>query len=133
MSILTFAQALLQAEAQARSTLAPELHERLSAAVSLVKDGRVFQATDGTWQVASASTEGLVYSVNGTCSCEDHHYNKPPKGLCKHRLAMYLSQRTVQLMQEAPAPVVPVAVQEAQEATSPAQAPVETSHALEYR
>lgn len=38
-STLTFTQALMQAEAQARSTLAPELHERLSAAVALVQAG----------------------------------------------------------------------------------------------
>jgi hypothetical protein len=60
MSTSTFSEALIQAEAQARSTLAPELHERLSAAVALVTDGAVFQTTDGTWQVDSSSREGLV-------------------------------------------------------------------------
>jgi hypothetical protein len=104
MSTLTFHQALLQAETQARSTLAPGLHERLSAAVALVSEGRVFQATDGTWQVDSSSTEGLTYSVNGSCSCEDHHYNKP--AYCKHQLAMFLSRRALQVMQAPPAHVV---------------------------
>src|SRR5262245_39142783 len=108
----TFPQALMQAEAQARSTLAPALHERLSAAVALVKDGRVFQTAQGTWQVESTSTEGLTYSVNGVCSCHDVHYNHPPRGLCKHRLSMYLSQRVLTLMAQPPAPVVPEAVPE---------------------
>jgi hypothetical protein len=47
MPNLTLTQALTQAEAQARSTLPVALHERLSAAVSLVKDGRVFQDSGG--------------------------------------------------------------------------------------
>jgi len=102
MSPTTFAAALTQAEAQARSTLDVALHERLSAAVSLVRAGRVFQDSAGEWQVDSSSQEGLVYDVNGTCSCRDIHYNKPPKGLCKHRLAMFLSQRVLTLMQQAP-------------------------------
>ena len=71
-STLTFTQALTQAEAQARSTLAPALHERLSAAVALVQDGRVFQANDGSWQVDSASNEGKKHTVNGTCDCALH-------------------------------------------------------------
>jgi hypothetical protein len=107
---LSFSAALLQAEAQARSTLPVELHERLSCAVSLVHDGKVFQMTDGTWQVSSSSQEGRVYSPNGTCSCDDLHFNKPPQNLCKHRLAMFLSQRVITLMQQPPKPVVPVPV-----------------------
>jgi hypothetical protein len=93
MTTLTFTQALVQAEAQARSTLDVALHERLSAGVALVQDGLVFQTTDGTWQVHSSSQEGRVYAVNGLCQCDDHHYNKPAQGLCKHRLAMFLSAR----------------------------------------
>ena len=103
----TFHHALLQAEAQARSTLDVALHERLSAAVALVKTGRTFQASDGTWLVESTSEAGRVYSVNGVCACSDHHYNRPPQGLCKHRLAMFLSQRVLTLMRQPPAPVVP--------------------------
>jgi hypothetical protein len=110
MPTLTFSQALLQAEAQARSTLDEALHERLSAGVALVKDGRVFQDSAGLWQVDSSSQEGLVYSVNGSCHCDDVHYNKPPKNLCKHRLAVFVSQRVITLMQQPPKPVVPVPV-----------------------
>lgn len=111
MHHLTFSQALDLAESQARSTLDPVLAERLSCAVSLVKDGRVFQASDGSWQVDSTSREGLVYTVNGTCSCDDVHYNKPSNGLCKHRLSVYLARRVQQLLDQPPAPVVPTVVE----------------------
>ena len=107
MSHLTLTQALAQAEAQAHSTLPPELHERLRGAVALVKEGRVFQTTAGAWQVESTSPAGLTYTVNGTCACQDAHYNHPPQGLCKHRLAMFLSQRVLSLMQPPAAPGVP--------------------------
>ena len=109
MTTLTFHQALTQAEAQARSTLDAALHERLSCAVSLVRDGRVFQTSAGLWQVDSSTTAGLTYSVNGTCSCEDYHFNKPR--YCKHQLAMFLSQRVLSLMRQPAAPVVPELVE----------------------
>ena len=104
-STLTFTQALLEALTQARRALAPEVHARLTEAVALVKDGRVFQTTEGSWQVDSASQEGLTYTVNGSCSCDDVHYNHPPQGLCKHRISVYLARRVFELMQ-APAPAV---------------------------
>ena len=127
MDTLTFHQALLQAEAQARSTLDSALHERLSAAVALVKDGRVFQTSTGDWQVESSSREGLVYTVNGVCPCDDHHYNHPPKGLCKHRLAMFLSQRVVTLMRTPPQPVVPIEPWPDNDPEEPPSPPVETA------
>ena len=123
MTTLTFAQALLQAEAAARSTLPAELHERLSCAVSLVKDGRVFQHTDGSWQVDSTSREGLTYTVNGVCPCDDLHYNKPPQGLCKHRIAVYLARRAMQLMATPGEPVVPTAAVESAIPIPPPQEP----------
>ena len=103
---LTFTQALLEAITQARRALDPALHGRLTDAVGLVKDGRVFQAADGTWQVDSATRQGLVHRVNGTCRCEDAHF-QAPQGLCKHRLSVYVARRVFQLMEQSPAPVVP--------------------------
>jgi hypothetical protein len=44
-----------------------------------------------------------VHSINGSCDCSDVHYNKPPQGLCKHRLSVYLARRVYQLM-AAPTP-----------------------------
>jgi hypothetical protein len=98
METLSFSEALCRAEAQARSTLDGVLHERLSCAVALVQEGRVVQADDGAWTVESRSQPGKTYAVNGVCQCDDHHYNKPPRGLCKHRLAMFLVQRVLSLM-----------------------------------
>ena len=109
MSTLTFHQALLQAEAQARSTLEVALHERLSAAVALVIKGKVFQTSTGLWQVDSSSRSGVAYSPNGTCKCDDHHFNRPR--YCKHQLAMFLAQRTMTLMRQPAAPVVPELVE----------------------
>jgi hypothetical protein len=104
---LTFTQALERAELLARHALPPEAHERLSAAVGLVKHGAVFQTSAGHWQVASTSEPGTEYTVNGTCSCLDSHYRG---GICKHRYAVRLAQRTFALMQtpqdEAPAVAV---------------------------
>src|SRR5262245_8323061 len=123
MSTLTFTHALERAELAARQSLPAALHERLSAAVSLVKDGRVFQASDGSWQVDSTTSEGLTYSVNGSCTCDDHHYNKP--AYCKHQLAMHLARKVKALM-TVQADVGRVA-QEAQEPTSPPQTTADTS------
>jgi hypothetical protein len=119
MSALTFGQALTQAEAQARSTLPVELRERLSAAVALVQGGHVFQTSAGDWQVDSSTTEGLTYTCNGTCNCQDAHYNKPPQGLCKHRLGMFLAQRVQTLLAQPPAPVVPEELPEVPDVIEP--------------
>lgn len=107
MSTLTFQQALMQVEAQARSVLDGALHERLSCAVALVNESRVFQTSHGVWQVESTSTEDLVYTPNGTCECKDFQFNDPPKGWCKHRLAVALARRVQVLMTQPQTPVVP--------------------------
>ena len=127
MAAPTFTQALTQAETQARTTLDSALHERLSCALALVTDGRVFQCTDGTWQVESASREGLIYGVNGTCTCDDVRFNHPPQGLCKHRLAVYLARRASQLLAQPPTPILPEVPQTAQEPTAPPTTTGDTS------
>src|SRR5215470_11892224 len=93
---LTFSQALERAELVARQALPPEAHERLSAAVGLVKNGAVFQTSAGHWEVQSSSEPGTLYTVNGSCSCPDSHYRGVP---CKHRYAVRLAQRMLALMQ----------------------------------
>jgi hypothetical protein len=106
MSALTFTQALERAELLARQALPPALHGRLSCGMALVKAGAVVQEDGGLWTVASASTEGKRYSVNGSCSCEDAHY-RAPKGRCKHKLAQYLARKTQALLHdEAQAPTI---------------------------
>jgi hypothetical protein len=87
------------------------LHERLSCAVALVKNGAVFQEGDGhTWTVASTTKPGNAYRLNGHgCQCEDAHYRAQKR--CKHALAVYLSQRVLSLMRKPPQPVVPEMVE----------------------
>jgi hypothetical protein len=101
----TFHDALEHAELLARQALPEVLHERLSCAVALVKDGKVMQLNDGhTWEVESASVAGKIYSINGAgCSCEDAHY-RAPQGRCKHMLATLLCRKTLALIHQAQAP-----------------------------
>jgi hypothetical protein len=95
----TFTQALGEAARLATQALPEALHERLDAAIALVKAGHCFQADDGTWTVQSATDPAQTYThVNGSCPCEDAHFNQPPRGFCKHRLAVYLSRRAAALM-----------------------------------
>ncbi len=95
---LSFTQALEHAARLATQSLPETLHERISAAVSLVRDGHCFQLDDGTWAVASATTEGKRYAINGSgCSCEDAFY-RAPEGKCKHKLAQLLARKTAALL-----------------------------------
>jgi hypothetical protein len=102
MQTLTFTQAVEQAELLARQALPAVQHERLSCAVALVQEGKVVQADDHTWRVASTSRPDVTYSVNGACGCEDSIY-RAPHGRCKHVLATLLARKALQLMQEAQA------------------------------
>jgi hypothetical protein len=105
---LTFHQALDQAELLARQKLPATLHERLSCAVALVKDGKVMQMDDGhTWEVESASVVGKIYSLNGSgCSCPDAAY-RAPHGQCKHVLATLLCRKAMALIRQAQATQAP--------------------------
>jgi hypothetical protein len=97
-STLTFTAALREAETLARDTF-PERSERITQAVQLVKDGRVFQTSSGAWEVDSTTTAGLRHAVNGSCDCADAHYRGAP---CKHQLSVMLARKVVRLMHPAP-------------------------------
>ena len=104
---LSFHQALEQAEVLARQFLDPVLHERLSCAVALVRNGQVFQDANHAWLVASTTKPDHEYRINGHgCQCEDAHYRA--QGRCKHQLAVFLARKSLHLMRQPPAPVVPV-------------------------
>jgi hypothetical protein len=98
MAPTTFTETLAHAAMLATQALPETLHARLADAVVLVRDGHCFQTDAGDWQVDSSETEGLTYRVNGQCSCHDFHYNKPERGLCKHRLSVFLSRKVAALM-----------------------------------
>jgi hypothetical protein len=92
------------------------MHQRLSCAVALVKNGKVLQRDDGhTWDVESASVAGKIYSINGVgCSCEDAHY-RAPQGRCKHVLATLLARKSLALMRAPTAPPASPAVEPQEE------------------
>jgi hypothetical protein len=94
MATPTFTDALTQAEALARDAM-PDRGTRIDQALSLVKNGHVFQCDDGHWQVDSTTTPGRTYNVDGSCPCPDSHFRGD---VCKHRLAVYLSRKVLQLM-----------------------------------
>ena len=75
------------------------------------KTAACFSRTMAPGRSDSTSQEGLTYTVNGTVCLQDMHCNRPPQGLCKHRIGMYLAQRTMTLMRQPPAPVVPEVVE----------------------
>jgi hypothetical protein len=94
---ITFTQALERAELVARQALPPEAHERLSAAVAIVRSGGVFQDDQGHWEVSSTSEPGKVWSVNGSCSCPDSVYRGRA---CKHRMAVRLAKLATTILEE---------------------------------
>ena len=96
MSAPTFAEALTQAEALARAKY-PDRAERITQAVALVRGGKVLQRDDHhTWDVASTTTPGKVYSLNGAgCPCADSHYRG---AVCKHQMAVFLARKAMQLL-----------------------------------
>jgi len=107
MGAPTFSEALHEAAWLARSAM-PDRGDRIDAAVTLVKDGKVFQTDAGHWEVQSTSVPGAVHTVNGTCSCADSHYRGD---ICKHAMAVLLSRKVLRLMQLPTAPQTPPAPQ----------------------
>lgn len=53
-----------------------------------------------TWLVPSLNRPGVVYQVNGHCTCPDYQHNGVPGGWCKHRLARALAKRAEELLEE---------------------------------
>jgi hypothetical protein len=74
----------------------PERSQRIDEALRLIRDGRVFQRSDGEWEVDSVSHEGLRHSVNGSCDCPDFTY-RSNEGPCKHQIAVLLSLNILNL------------------------------------
>ena len=74
-----------------------------------------------TWFMPSLTRSGVVYMVNGRCTCPDYHHNGVPGGWCKHRLARALAKRAADLLRNengagggtnTPAPVSPMGTHE---------------------
>jgi hypothetical protein len=74
-----------------------------------------------TWLIPSQSTGGVVYQVNGRCTCPDFLRNGVPGGWCKHRIARALGKRAEQILKDengagggdsTPAPASPMGTNE---------------------
>jgi hypothetical protein len=55
----------------------------------LTHDGPLLVGSDGSAMIPSASTSGVFYSANGTCSCKGYTHHLP----CWHRAAARLITR----------------------------------------
>ena len=103
-------RAAVQAEAASMQANCPDLHERIADATTLVLTNQVELGLDGHASVASRSTAGVRYDVNGTCPCKDAAFNTE---YCAHRLAVALVKRATKhlaapvVMPDAPATTPP--------------------------
>jgi hypothetical protein len=52
-----------------------------------------------TWLMPSRSRGGVIYRVNGRCTCPDYLQNGVPGGWCKHRIARGLAKRAAQILE----------------------------------
>src|SRR5215469_403557 len=87
--------ALEDVTAHAKAQLPALLHKRLASAYDIAVSGGVVMHTDDVASVASRTTPGRFYKVNGTCQCVDASH--APQGLCAHRLARGLVRRATQV------------------------------------
>jgi len=115
-------EAVLTVAERARHAL-PRANGRIERAVELVLAGAVELLPDNTAKVASRTTPGKTYVVNGHCDCADAPY--APDGFCQHRTAAGIYKRAMTLATEmvqaldTPQPTAPVSAPEALPATFP--------------
>jgi hypothetical protein len=53
-----------------------------------------------TWLIPSSTKAGVLYQVNGRCTCPDYERNSVPGGWCKHRLARALAKRAAEILKK---------------------------------
>lgn len=89
--------ALEEAYHAALAGLPTETEERLGRAYGLALAGAVVLNEDGSATVASQSTTGVHYPVNGRCTCPDARNGAPVvRGVpaCKHQIAVWLVKKS---------------------------------------
>jgi hypothetical protein len=120
--MLSCTEALQDAYRLALQALPPDTHGRLANALTLVERGQVVESGTHGWEVASQSTPGQVYQINGTgCPCDWAHFH--PGNRCTHMLAVLLQRKTLALLAQpdpAPEPAATVAATVAPVVESPA-------------
>jgi hypothetical protein len=102
MSTLTFAE-VLKAECAYLQAAYPDRLGEIARAHALIANGHVIPLGDGNAQVLSERDEGMVYEVNGTCSCPDAVYRHQH---CKHASAWKLYQYVQKKLEAQVAPPV---------------------------
>jgi hypothetical protein len=102
--MLSCTEALQEAYQLALKALPADTHGRLANALTLVERGQVVESEAHGWAVASQSTPGQIYQINGTgCPCDWAHFH--PGNRCTHMLAVLLQRKTLALLaQPDPAP-----------------------------
>jgi hypothetical protein len=87
---------------QLSKELMDDMVERLQKATLLVRDGKVYRRGRG-YMVQSQTSKRVYRVMSGGCQCEDSWYRAPRlNGLpaCKHQLAVWLFERTEELVRE---------------------------------
>jgi len=74
------------------------MHGRIERATAIAINGGIFFEEDGHTAMVRGSREGVWYTVNGACQCED--YERAPEQLCKHRLAVRIYIRAGEALRE---------------------------------
>lgn len=100
MATMTFTD-MLRTEVAALQAQYPERLGAIARANALIANGHVIPLGDGNAQVLSEHEEGVVYEVNGTCSCPDAVYRNHH---CKHQSAWRLFQHVAKKVAAQPEP-----------------------------
>src|SRR5262245_1488415 len=101
--VLTFTEALAQAEVQARVKLDPALHERLSCAVALVQHAKIEPGPhENEWWVIDPEAFRDKQRVMATSRCTCQDAATAPQHYCKHRLGVFLAHRVQELLATPP-------------------------------
>ncbi|MGE0278731.1 MAG: hypothetical protein AB7R40_25310 [Nitrospiraceae bacterium] len=94
----------LQSVAQrAKDALGVESHTRIDRALAIVQKGDVQLTGPHTGYVASQSRPHTTYAVNGHCGCAD--FQRAPAHLCMHKIAVFLTERALELAEPPADPV----------------------------
>ena len=71
-----------------------ELNARIQRAISIVRSGAVRLDGPDAASVRNGGTEPYAVTSEG-CGCEDFTRDQAPRGMCKHRLAVYILRETL--------------------------------------
>ena len=77
-----------------------ELNARIQGAISIVRSGAVRLDGPDAALVRNGGSEPYLVTSEG-CGCEDFTRGNAPRGMCKHRLAVYILRETLKPSDEA--------------------------------